>query len=360
MESFNTQNVSPSSGRISVNNNLNENINEDISEEKLENIQQTEEINTISEEKLENIQQTEEINTISEEKLENIQHVDPGEINNGNYTYDDSNDVSDDNELPPLTPIEENFEPGNCPYAENCPIKIAIDNGIRPHDVRHDPSIREHINSYHSQLNFLFSSEYLSICRRINQLQNGYDIIRYVLGPTRILGGGINNIENEDTNYTESTCSICQENYDHNEFFMSCCATSYCTSCVQKLKTEEKNCPSCENKLEYLKDIKISSNSENKTDKNDEDCFICCEVMNSTQYNGKVKLECSCKMEICISCAYKSLQDSVHTKMDTVQGIPGLILPQTYKVKGSCPQCKQVPDNKDEIISLYGFLPPRM
>jgi hypothetical protein len=345
MEPFNTQTVSPSDGRIIVNHNLNENINENINEEKLENIQHSD-----------------EIKNINEEKLENIQQVGPVEINNRNYTDDDdSDDVSDDNELPPLTPIEENFEPENCPFAENCPIKIAMDNGIRPHDVRHDPSIREHINSYHTQLNFFFSSEYLAMRRNINQLQHGYDILRYVIGGGFINGnGGINNIENEDTDYTESTCSICKEHYDHNKFFMSCCAISYCTSCVQKLKTEEKNCPSCENKLEYLKDIKISSNFENKTDKNDEDCFICCEVMNSTQYNGKIKLECSCKMEICISCAYKSLQDSVHTKMDTVQGIPGLILPQTYKVKGSCPQCKQVPNNKDEIISLYGFLPPRM
>jgi hypothetical protein len=141
---------------------------------------------------------------------------------------------------------------------------------------------------------------------------------------------------------------------------MSCCDTSYCTKCVEKLKKDEKKCPSCDNKLEYLKDIKISFIPDDKEDDNKENCFICCEVMNSTQHNGKVKLECSCKMEICISCAYKSLQDLVYTKMEEVQGIPGLTIPQPYNIKGSCPQCKQVPRNKDEINVLYGFLPPRM
>ena len=102
------------------------------------------------------------------------------------------------------------------------------------------------------------------------------------------------------------------------------------------------------------------SKNDNIDNKNNEDCFICCENMNSTQYNGKIKLECSCKMEICISCAYKSLQDSVYTKLENVEGMPGLILPHTYKVKGCCPQCKQVPDNKDEIIFIYELLPPRM
>ena len=43
-----------------------------------------------------------------------------------------------------------------------------------------------------------------------------------------------------------------------------------------------------------------------------------------------------------------------------VEGIPGLLLPHTYKVKGCCPQCKQIPDNKDEIIFIYEMLPPRM
>ena len=235
-----------------------------------------------------------------------------------------------------------------------------MDNGIRPRDVRYDPSIRDHINSYHSQLNFLFNSNNLSISQNINnRLRSNYlDLIDLIVPIIR--NENKDNIENENKDNIESTCSICKENYDNNKFFMSCCATSYCTTCVHYLKTNDKSCPYCDNKLEYLKDIKISFKYEYENNKNDEDCFICCEVMNRTQYNGKVKLECSCKIEICISCAYKSLQDSVHIKLESVQGIPGLILPQTYKVKGSCPQCKQVPSNKDEIFSLYGFLPPRM
>ena len=123
------------------------------------------------------------------------------------------------------------------------------------------------------------------------------------------------------------------------------------------MRKKENKCPSCSSSLDYLKDIKLP---EKKTIvKDGDDCFICCDTMNTTQYNGKVTLDCKCNFEMCISCAYKSLQDTEHTKMGSIQGIEGLILPQYYTVKGACPNCREIPANKDELISLYEFLPPR-
>ena len=46
--------------------------------------------------------------------------------------------------------------------------------------------------------------------------------------------------------------------------------------------------------------------------------------------------------------------------MSEVQGFPGLILPHNYIIKGCCPTCRQIPKNKDDIITLYNFLPPRL
>ena len=347
MELFNTQTIIPSTEIIILNLDLNDN--------KEENNDNKEENNNDNKE--ENNDNKEENN---EDNIENIQHSHQiNNNNNNNNNDDDLYNISDDNVSSSLISIDENkYDIGNCPFEENCPIKIAMDNGIRPRDVRYDPTVRNHINTYHSHLNCLFSSEYINRLRYINLLDSIRISIPYDI--SNISNDIINNTENETKENIEYICSICKENYDNNKFFMSCCATSYCTTCIQFLKTNNKSCPSCDNKLEYLKDIKISFKSEYENNQNDEDCFICCEVMNSNQYNGKIKLECICKIEICITCAYKSLHDSVHTKMESVQGIPGLIIPQTYTVKGSCPQCKQVPSNKDEICSLYGFLPPRM
>jgi hypothetical protein len=269
----------------------------------------------------------------------------------------------DDDELPLLVEDGENSSPGNCPFGEDCPVKIAMDNNISPRHVQGDPSIRNHINTYHRQLNFVFSREY-------SQMRGELDMIRFILNSSGIINSGMINdrILNagdgpivEEKEPDESKCKSCDNYYDHDEFapfFMSCCAKSYCIKCVKKLKKEEKKCPSCENDLEYLKDIKLSK-KEKKIGKNFEDCLICCDTMNSTQYNGRIMLDCKCKLEICISCAYKSLKDTKHVKMGSVQGIEGLVLPQHYTVKGTCPTCRQVPSNKDEIISLYGFLPPR-
>ena len=69
----------------------------------------------------------------------------------------------------------------------------------------------------------------------------------------------------------------------------------------------------------------------------------------------EVILKC-CDQPICISCAYKSLKDKQHITNGEVQGIPGLILPQYYNIKGCCPFCKGIPDNKEEIITSFNFL----
>ena len=119
---------------------------------------------------------------------------------------------------------------------------------------------------------------------------------------------------------------------------------------------KNEKCPSCSKDLEYLKDVKLPEKKD--APKNAEDCVICYNSMNTTQSRGKVTLEYSCKFEICIRCAYKSLQDTKHTKMGTVQGIEGLILPEYYMIKGACPNCREIPKNRDDLIGLYKSLRP--
>lgn len=291
----------------------------------------------------------------------------PADINNEAMEVEE-NKTSDDNEekkeLDPLDSIdeednsqddseqvnrelEENAAPGECPLGDECPIKIAMDNNISPDYVRHDPYIRSHVERYHRYLDFLFTREY-------NQIRS----------TLFLLYGSQNRNEdrNEDEENENSKCCRCDNYYDHQEnskFFMSCCDNTYCLKCIRELTEKDESCPSCKSNLEYLKDIKIPE--KKIVAKDGTDCSICCNTMNTTQYNGKVTLDCNknCKFEMCISCAYKSLQDTKYTKMGEVQGIEGLILPQNYTVKGACPNCRQIPKNKEELISLYEFLPPR-
>jgi len=323
-----------------------ENVSEDVSEDVKSNMVESVEEKTIIEEPIEGKDENiDENNDESPPPLEDIE--------------DDSEPENDENDMT-------NSEPGECPFGADCPVKVAMDNNISPSHVRGDPAIRDHIDTYHNHLNFLFSRQY-------SQMRGEIDLIRFVLNASGIINGGMINgrIINagnmpmmEEKEPANTKCNICKNYYDHDEhapFYMSCCATSYCIKCVKELKTDEKKgskCPTCENSLEYLNDIKIL-NKKKTIGKNSEDCLICCDTMNSTQYNGKVTLDCNCNFELCISCAYKSLKDTKHVKMGSVQGIEGLVLPQHYTVKGACPNCRQVPSNKEEIISLYGFLPPR-
>ena len=267
-------------------------------------------------------------------------------------------------------------EPGHCPFAENCPVKLAMDNHITPGMVRHDPNMRDHINAYHSHLNDIFDN-------RINNVLNEIGFIHYILNTSGIVRNGILNVNmggetgSDENEYNEDaedkknrTCGLCSNYYDHDEhskFFLSCCAHNYCIKCVYSLHQKQEKCPKCHYSLEYLqKEIKLLQYSDKKQsldcgeDNDSEDCLVCCEKLNSTQHNGEVVLECPCKIKMCITCAYRSLTDTKHVKMGEVQGIPGLILPQNYVVKGCCPTCRQIPANKDEIIMLYGFLPPRL
>ena len=170
---------------------------------------------------------------------------------------------------------------------------------------------------------------------------------------------GENNYEEKNN---EPKCTFCNSYYDHHnhsQYFMACCAKDYCLKCVKDFKeTEKKECPKCHYSLKYLKDIELPT-FDDVIPEEGEDCMICCYSMGTTQYNGKVTLECNCNLELCITCAYKSLKDAKHIKMENVQGLNGLVLPQEYIVKGSCPHCRQIPKNKDDIIALYNFLPPR-
>jgi hypothetical protein len=245
-------------------------------------------------------------------------------------------------------------EPGECPFGDSCPIKIAIDNNISPNSVRYDPDIRCHIDVYHRHLNFLFSRAY-------SEIQENLNMVHQLLGHYDIMHGNQGHMSpGKDGEYTNSKCGNCDNYYDHEDhstFFMSCCDKTHCLKCIRELIEKDEKCPSCKSNLEYLKDVKFPE--KKIVTKDDDDCFICCDTMNTTQYNGKVTLDCKCKFEMCITCAYKTLQDTKHTKMEAVQGIEGLILPQKYTVKGACPNCRDIPKNKEDLIGLYGFLPPR-
>ena len=282
-------------------------------------------------------------------------------------------DNDDTNDIPELVDDDGNAEDqhssGQCPFAENCPVKIAIDNQISPEMVRHDLDMREHINAYHTHMNGIFDNG-------MNYLLNEIGVMHYILNTTRIIRNGMVNMnigietgsdEKENNNVNDNknrTCELCSNYYDHNEhskYFMSCCASSYCIKCVSSLNKKEEKCPKCNYSLEYLqKETKLLQSVNCNEDSESEDCFVCCEKLNSSQHNGEVVFNCPCKVKMCITCAYRSLTDTNHVKLGEVQGIPGLILPQNYVVKGCCPTCRQVPTNKDEIIMLYGFLPPRL
>lgn len=172
----------------------------------------------------------------------------------------------------------------------------------------------------------------------------------------------MNSENNHEEKNNEPKCTFCNSYYDHHnhsQYFMACCAEDYCLKCVKDFKeTEKKECPKCHYSLKYLKDIELPT-FDDVIPEEGEDCIICCYSMGTTQYNGKVTLECKCNLELCITCAYMCLKDTKHIKMENVQGLYGLVLPQEYIVKGSCPHCRQIPKNKDDIIALYNFLPPR-
>jgi hypothetical protein len=174
--------------------------------------------------------------------------------------------------------------------------------------------------------------------------------------------------DEKEQNDKNESCELCSNYYDHDEhsnFFLSCCASNYCIKCVSSMCQKQEKCPKCHSSFEETNILtNILTNMLQKQssikDKNIEECFLCCEKLNVSQYNGEVFLQCPCNLKICITCAYRSLTDTKHVKIGEVQGIPGLILPHNYVVKGCCPTCRQVPLNKDEIIMLYGFLPPRL
>jgi len=258
---------------------------------------------------------------------------------------EENKNIYDD--LPELINV---YEPGECPRGEYCELKNALDNHLSRFQMRNVPSIYNHINRYHRQFSF-DDTEQREIMRSYFNMLLSRELFR---------------IMNSENNYEEKNnepkCTFCNSYYDHHnhsQYFMACCAKDYCLKCVKDFKeTEKKGCPNCHYSLKYLKDTELP-NFDDVIPKDGEDCMICCYSMGTTQYNGKVTLECNCNLELCITCAYKSLKDTKHIKMENVQGLNGLVLPQEYIVKGSCPHCRQIPKNKDDIIALYNFLPPR-
>lgn len=298
------------------------------------------------------VMEVEEIKEVHEEKKTSENREEKENIQSLDYINEEDNYQNDSEQM--NRQLDANAEPGECPFGDECPVKNAIDNNISPNYVRYDPNIRDHIYQYHRYLNFLFSREYSQIRREIN-------FINSIFEATGISNGNFRNTShNEDEENANTKCGRCDNYYDHEEhskFFLSCCDNKYCMKCIRELTEKEERCLSCKSNLEYLKDIKIPE--KKSVAKDGTDCFICCDTMNTTQYNGKVTLDCKCKFELCLSCAYKSLQDTKHIKIEEVQGIEGLVLPQNYTIEGACPNCRGIPNNKEELISLYGFLPPR-
>jgi|SaaInlStandDraft_1057018.scaffolds.fasta_scaffold09468_3 hypothetical protein len=257
---------------------------------------------------------------------------------NSNETSSDNNETLPEEKSTEEIPTEEkeinDYEIDNCPMGNNCPVKIAMDAGLSPEDVKDDINVRNHITSHHVYLNSYYENP-------INSLIDS--LIRRRDESKRL------DLEKKN----QLSCFSCNKCYDEdrNRYYLSCCANPLCHECVFKMKNEK--CPFCKRSLEYLKDFKL----EKKSKTEGEECFLCCSVLNSTQHTGKVKLDCKCQLELCITCAYKSLQDSHDNERVTVLE-DGERVRETYTIKGRCPQCREIPKNKEEINMLYGFLPP--
>lgn len=222
-----------------------------------------------------------------------------------------------------------------CPDGDNCPVKIAMNSGLLPNDVKDNKNIRSHINEYHSHLDICF-----------NESLYPFNIL------TSIINEKKKRIEIERQHKIKCfNCKNLYDNEDRKKFYLSCCCNTLCHQCIDELKSKE--CPFCKKSLNYLKDFKFEKKSKIKG----EECFLCYSVLNRTQHTGKVKLDCTCKLELCITCAYKSLQDS-HDNIRITELEDGTRVREKYTIKGKCSQCREIPRNKEEIIILYRFLPP--
>lgn len=240
------------------------------------------------------------------------------------------------------------LEPGECPEGQECPVLVAERNGRSPQNEQDSVALREHVREHHLHLNVIFDRTAIFLLGILNNLERAAPIIRY-------------EPEHKEEEQMDIKCNLCDNYFDHEDhsrYVMVCCPNTFCVQCVSNLKKENKECPSCKNNLDYIE--KIPDLKEKDGTKEElEDCHICGEKLNSNQHTGEVIFDCSCKFKLCISCANEILQDKKETKLVNVQGIPGLMLPHEHLKKGKCPQCQEVPKNRDEIISLFSFIPPR-
>lgn len=238
-----------------------------------------------------------------------------------------------------------NYDIEECPDGDNCIVKRAMNSGLLPNDVKDDRDIRGHIAEYHSQLNIFFNEDGIQEAKFLMDIQEAKFLIDIINQKKE----RINNIEQN-----KIKCFNCKKSYDDEDrkkFYLSCCCNTLCHQCVEEIKSKE--CPFCKKSLDYLKDFKL----DKKTKIEGEECFLCFSILNNTQYTGKVKLDCKCKLELCITCAYKSLKDSCDNERITILE-DGVQVIEKYTIKGKCPQCREIPKNKEEITMLYGFLPP--
>jgi len=302
------------------------------------------------------------------------EHVPADEQNNSDsddlpeHVPADEQNNSDSDDLPELVPADEqnNSDSDDLPELVPADEQNNSDSDDLPELV---PDDRFYYNDDDRIYNYFRSNDRFYYNDNRNYRSNVDELMNFLssitLPMSLITLPNFNNIEQNqimNSENNESKCTFCNSYYDHHnnsQYFMSCCAKDYCLKCVTNFKEKEKkDCPSCNYSLDYLKDVELPK-FDDVIPEEGEDCMICCYSMGTTQYNGKVTLECNCNLELCITCAYKSLKDAKHIEMENVQGLNGIVLPQEYIIKGSCPHCRQIPKNKDDIIALYNFLPPR-
>jgi hypothetical protein len=251
---------------------------------------------------------------------------------------EDIKDVIEDESTDDIDEKNNDYDIKDCPLGDDCIIRHAIAAGLSPSNIRDDPNVREHSSKYHIYLERYFNNPF-------NRFIERYAEQKYE--------NKMKDIEKK----VSLSCFSCNSAYDENRkrYYLSCCANPLCHECTNKLK--EESCPFCKRSLEYLNNIDLEEKENTKIDIDQEECFLCYSVLNSTQHTGKVRLKCKCNLELCISCAYKSLQDTTDNEKVTILE-DGFRVRENYTIKGKCPQCREIPKNKEEIIMLYGFLPP--
>lgn len=233
-----------------------------------------------------------------------------------------------------------------CDDGKNCIVRQFINEGKSPLDVVDNKDLRDHVDSSHPELKVVFSTANLAYYAAV-------EVDRKII--TNILDDMVEGIQEEYkiTEKNKICCKKCEKYFDDddNPKLILNCGHDYCKSCV----LEYENCPECNYEIDAS--LKSVFNKKRKLENEDdlEECHICGSKINLNQKKGETILDCSCKFKLCLECASKVLTDRDEIIINTVDGIS---LQDTVKKIGACPQCRQVPKNKDEILMLWTFIPP--